>query len=305
MKVLITERFSLPEDAQERFANMGLEADFLDKDTVIDPSIYDVVYGQHPFKVYPYERFTNLKFLQLSCAGIDHLDTSRWLKDGLLISNATGVYSAPIAEYIVLSILMSYKKTLIFSDQQHASTWKKQPLRELGLQKILFLGTGDIAKEAAKRLQPFGCWLIGLNRDGHAVVPFSLTGKLSKLKEYLASADVVVNALPLTIDTTHLFDQGCFDAMKPGCTFINIGRGKTVDEKALIKALESDQLSFTHLDVFEEEPLSADSPLWHHPKVFITPHNTNSGQLMPERNYSLFINNLQHYLRREPLENAL
>ena len=305
MKLLVTELFTLPPDVKERFLNMGIEADYTDGTTEVHPETYDVLYGQRPFKDYAYTLFTNLKFLQLSSAGIDHLPVSDWLKDKVQIANAKGVYSAPIAEMIVLNILMSMKQTPLFMAQQHESLWKKHDLRELGFQKILFLGTGSIAVETALRLKPFGALLIGLNTDGRSIVPFTVTGKLADLSDYLRSADVVVNTLPYTPATHHLMDDAFFAALKPQATFLNIGRGKSVDEAALLKALDTDQLSYAYLDVFEEEPLPQSSPLWTHPKVIITPHNSGSGHLMTERNYALLINNLQHYLSKEPLENAL
>lgn len=305
MKLLITELYTLPPDIKERFENSGIQVDYTDGSTKVEPAIYDVVYGQHPFKQFPYDQFTALKFLQLSCAGTDHLPIQDWLKDKVLISNAKGVYSAPIAEMIVMSILMALKQAKPFIAQQAQSQWKKQDLRELGCMKILFLGTGNIAQESAKRLKAFGPLLIGLNTDGRAVDPFNVTGKISEIHEVLRSADIVVNTLPYTPQTHHLIDTAFFDSVKPNCTFINIGRGKSVDETALLKALDRDQMSFAYLDVFEEEPLPINSPLWVHPKVFITPHNSGSGHLMTERNYTLLLNNLQHYLRHEPLENPL
>jgi phosphoglycerate dehydrogenase-like enzyme len=305
MKLLITELFTLPQDVKERFTNIGLDVDYTDGTSVVDPTRYDVVYGQRPFAHYPYDEFINLKFLQLSSAGTDHLPIETWLHDQVLISNAKGVYSAPIAEMITLSILMSLKQTKSFIAHQANSEWKKHDLRELGFLKILYLGSGNIAQESALRLKAFGPLQIALNTDGRAVSPFNVTGKLSEVHDYLRSADIVVNTLPLTPQTHHLIDVAFFEAMKPNCTFINIGRGKSVDESALIKALDTDQLAFVYLDVFEDEPLPKESPLWCHPKVFITPHNSGSGHMMPERNYALLINNLQHYLRHEPLENAL
>ncbi len=305
MKLLVTELFTLPPDVKERLFNMGIEADYTDGTSEVHPESYDAIYGQRPFKDYAYELFSNLKFLQLSSAGIDHLPVSDWLKDQVQIANAKGVYSAPIAEMIVLNILMSMKQAPLFMAQQRESLWKKHDLRELGFQKVLFLGTGSIAVETALRLKPFGALLIGLNSDGRAIAPFSVTGKLADLSDYLKSADVVVNTLPYTPLTHHLMDDAFFAALKPQSTFINIGRGKSVDEAALLKALDSDQLSYAYLDVFEEEPLPQSSPLWKHPKVILTPHNSGSGHLMMERNYSLLINNLQHYLAHEPLENAL
>ena len=305
MKLLITELYTLPADVKERLQNIGIQVDYTDGTCKVDPTTYDVVYGQHPFKYHPYDEFTALKFLQLSCAGTDHLPIEQWLHDKVMIANAKGVYSAPIAEMIVMSILMSLKQAKAFIAQQERSEWKKHDLREMGFLKILFLGTGNIAQESANRLKAFGPLQIGLNTDGRMVSPFNVNGTLNEVYDYLRSADIVVNTLPLTQDTRHLMDAAFFDAMKPGCTFINIGRGKSVDEAALLKALDSDQLAFAYLDVFEEEPLPVDSPLWKHPKVFITPHNSGSGHMSAERNYTLLLNNLQHYLRHEPLENAL
>ena len=305
MKILITELYTLPVDVKERFENARFPVDYTDGTTQIDPSQYDVIYGQHPFKHHPYSAFTNLKFLQLSSAGLDHLPVEEWLKDKVMIANAKGVYSAPIAEMIVMSILMGLKQIPQFMASQRNHEWKKENTRELGFLKVLFLGTGNIASEAAHRLAPFGPLLIGLNSDGRAIPTFNVTGKLSELQAYLPSADIIVNTLPLTQETTHLMDEKFFKGLKEKTIFINIGRGKSVDEAALIKALESDQLSFVYLDVFEEEPLRQDSPLWAHPKVLITPHNSGYGQLMFERNYTLLLNNIQHYLSHEPLENQL
>lgn len=305
MKLLITELYTLPSDVKERLLNIGLQVDYTDGTTKVEPETYDVVYGQHPFKRFPYEEFKALKFLQLSCAGTDHLPIEQWRKDGLLLSNAKGVYSAPIAEMIVMAILMSLKQAKTFLTQQAKHLWKKHDLKELGMMKILFLGTGNIATETAQRLVPFGAWMIGLNTDGRSVTPFASTGQLSEVKDFLPSADIVVNTLPYTKETHHLMDEAFFSAMKPHCTFINIGRGKSVDEVALLNALDTDQIDFAYLDVFEEEPLNELSPLWAHPKVVLTPHNSGSSQLMPERNFTLLINNLRHYLNHEDLENPL
>lgn len=305
MKILVTELFTLPKDVKDRFSQAGLQVDYTDGSSQVDPSNYEVVYGQRPFVKYPYAAFTNLKMLQLSSAGIDHLPVQKWLDDQLLISNARGVYSAPIAEIVVMSILMALKQVPLFMAQQHQSQWIKQDLREMGMLKILFLGTGSIAQETALRLKPFGPLLIGLNTNGRAIDPFSITGKLSEHSDYLKSADIVINTLPYTKETHHLMNDAFFSVMKAQTIFVNIGRGKSVDELALLKALNSDILSFAYLDVFEEEPLPTQSPLWLHPKVLITPHNSGSGHLMLERNYTLLLNNLQHYLNKEPLEHQL
>ncbi|KAF0225514.1 MAG: Phosphoglycerate dehydrogenase [Erysipelotrichaceae bacterium] len=305
MKILISELSPLPLDVKERFSNAGIEVDYLDDMESFDPSLYDVIYGRIPIALHPYNAFTNLKFIQLSLAGYDSMPIQKWLSDGKLISNAKGVFSAPIAEMTVMHILMAIKLQPEFAAQQKAHVWKRHEVREMGFLKILFLGTGSIAAETALRLKPFGLLLIGLNTNGREVEPFNVTGKMSEVHEYLRSADIVINTLPYSPETHHLMNEAFFETLKSGAIIANVGRGKTVDEVALLKALRSDQISFAYLDVFESEPLDANSPLWDHPKVMITPHNSNSGQLTKERNYTNFINNIQHYLAGEPLENQL
>lgn len=305
MKILISELSPLPIDVKERFWCAGIDVDYLDDLSTFDPSLYDVIYGRKSFANHPYEAFTNLKFIQLSQAGYDSIPVQKWLSDGKLISNAKGVFSAPIAEMTVMHILMAIKLQPVFAAQQKDHVWKRHELREMGFLKVLFLGTGSIASETALRLKPFGSLLIGLNTNGRAVEPFNVTGKMSEVHEYLRSADIVINTLPYSPETHHLMNEDFFSALKPGAIIANVGRGKTLDEAALLKALDTDQISFAYLDVFETEPLDQSSPLWAHPKVMITPHNSNSGQLTKERNYTNFINNLQHYLAGEPLENPL
>lgn len=305
MRILLTELFTLPEDVTERFANMGLAVDTLDADTPINPADYDVVFGQTPFKVFPVEAFTNLKFLQLSSAGTDHLPVDAWLKNGLIISNARGVYSAPMAEHIILAILAANRQYLTFAKQQTQAVWKKHKLIELGYRKIVFLGTGSIAVETAKRLIPFGAYLVGLNTNGRRIDPFMINAKLTEWRGIVGACDVVINTLPYTPQTHHFMNREFFATMKDGAMIINVGRGKSLDEVALLEALNSGHLSHAALDVFEEEPLPKDSPLWTHEKVWITPHNSNSGQLLGERMYDLFLTNLGHYSRGEAVEHAL
>jgi phosphoglycerate dehydrogenase-like enzyme len=305
MRILLTELFTLPEEVKDRFANMGVQVDSLDADQPIHPEDYDVVFGQTPFKTFPYDAFTNLKFLQLSSAGVDHLPVDQWIKDGIIVSNARGVYSAPMAEHIILTILAANRQYLTFAAQQREKHWKKHKLIELGYRKIVFLGTGSIAVETAKRLIPFGAYLVGLNTDGRRIEPFMINAKLTDWRIIIGACDVVINTLPYTAATHHFLNREFFATMKEGALVINVGRGKSLDETALLDALDNGHLSHAALDVFEEEPLPINSPLWSHEKVFITPHNSNSGQLLGERMYDLFLTNLGHYSRGEAVENAL
>ncbi len=120
----------------------------------------------------------------------------------------------------------------------------------------------------------------------------------------LAACDIVVNVLPLTPDTRHFFDAQAFAAMKPSAYFINIGRGATVDEHALISALQQGHLAGAALDVFAEEPLPPDSPLWDMENVIISPHISAFSTRYDDRAIELFIANLQRYLKGAPLFNV-
>ena len=128
---------------------------------------------------------------------------------------------------------------------------------------------------------------------------------VAELAEAVADADVVLDALPLTPETHHLFDAQVFAAMRPTARFVNVGRGATVDEPSLIRALQAGQLSGAALDVFETEPLPADSPLWDLPGVIVSPHMCGDFQGWEEVAVALFLDNLGRFARGEELRNPV
>jgi phosphoglycerate dehydrogenase-like enzyme len=121
----------------------------------------------------------------------------------------------------------------------------------------------------------------------------------------LPEADFVVLTIPLTADTRGLFGAQAFASMKPSAYFINIGRGGTVDEPALIQALQNGQIAGAGLDVFASEPLPSDSPLWNMPNVIITSHYSGITPHYHERAMDIFIDNLERYVKGEPLRNVV
>jgi phosphoglycerate dehydrogenase-like enzyme len=128
---------------------------------------------------------------------------------------------------------------------------------------------------------------------------------VQQLADAVASADYVVNTLPATDETRHVFDHVVFEAMNAGTRFVNVGRGSTVDEGALIRALETGQIAGAALDVFEEEPLPADSPLWTMPNVIVSPHMAGDAAGWRESVVELFVRNLERYLTARPLLNVV
>ena len=203
--------------------------------------------------------------------------------DGVPVSNMRGVFSAPIAEHVVLSCLYFNRKVWKIQQQRREKTWDQYPSVEMSEQKMGIIGYGDIASACGKAVRSFGMDVTGLRRsavpagtvDKYGVKVVSGDAALEKL---LAESDFVLNLMPNTADNYHMFNKELFGKMKSGAVFINIGRGAAVDEDALYDALTSGHLAGAALDVFEVEPLPSSSKLWSLPddKVLMTPHNCNT-----------------------------
>ncbi len=165
------------------------------------------------------------------------------------------------------------------------------------------MGFGNIGHEIAKRIKPFGVDLTVVRRNP---APDPLVDRVIGLPELAAAlpdADVIVLACALNDKTRGMCDAGFFQALKPGAILINIGRGGLVDEEALRAGLDRDQPAHAVLDVFQTEPLPADSWFWDHPKVRVSAHTSHSGDGKLARGDELFLENLRRYLAKEPLLN--
>lgn len=230
------------------------------------------------------EEFTNLRYIQLTSAGFDRVPMDYIRERGIAIRNARGVYSAPMAEYALGGVLQLYKQFSFFRDNQKQHRWEKhRGLLELTGKQVCIVGCGSVGNECAKRFQAFGCRVTGIATGSRTQPFFDAVKSLDALDEVLAEADIVVLTLPLTEKTRHLFDAARFGRMKPGAVLVNIARGAVVDTEALVQALRAGHLGGAVLDVFEEEPLGEDSPLWDMEHVIITPHNSFVGDNVQQR----------------------
>jgi phosphoglycerate dehydrogenase-like enzyme len=304
MKILFTETFSFPSDLSTKLDQIGINYDFYSPEKSYDFSQYDVMSGNMRQNL-DLKQFTSLKWLHLTTAGYDHVDVASLRQRGVLISNGRGVYSDPIAEWVVLSILYYYKKLNLFNHQKQAHVFKRHSLKELSFKKVLILGTGSIGIEIANRLLPFHVNLYGINTSGKLVLPFHMCLPLSQLDETLPQMDVVIMALPATDQTFHLLNQSNFKLFKDDSILINVGRGQCINEVELIEALHLGHPAFAALDVFEEEPLNTNSPLWDLDNVLITPHVSFMGEWTGEREYMILLNNINHYLNQQTLTNLI
>lgn len=240
------------------------------------PDWVEGVVGNGLFLHHPIEGFPNLRYIQLTSAGYDRVPMDYIKTHGIEIHNAHGVYSVPMAEFALCGVLQLYKRAAAFRESQQERKWeKRRDLLELFGKTILIIGCGSVGTECAKRFAAFGCRVIGANTDGRENAACARTVSMAELDEVLPLADVVALTLPLTSETRHLMNARRFSLCKDGAVLVNIARGEIVDTAALLDELG--RLGGAVLDVFEEEPLPNDSPLWDAENVIITPHNSFVG----------------------------
>lgn len=228
------------------------------------------------FLTHDIRKFTNLKYIQLTSAGFDRVPMDYVKEHGITIHNAKDVYSVPMAEFALFGVLELYKRGKTFFQNQTKHLWEKQRnLLELYGKRVCIVGCGSVGTECAKRFRAFGCKVKGINRSKKNDENYDEILGVSQLEEVIAQSDIVVLSLPLTEGTRNLMDEKKLKKMKKGAILVNIARGAVVDTEALINVLPN--LEGAVLDVFEEEPLSEESPLWDMENVIVTPHNSFVG----------------------------
>lgn len=295
MNILITGAWQEAKEYIEKIEKCGHQVQFLQLEKDELPCDYEWVegiIGNGIFLNHPIDKFTNLKYIQLTSAGFDRVPMNYINEHGIVINNARGVYSNPMAEYAVAGVLSIYKCQRFFAEQQKEHKWeKKRDLKELSGQKVCILGCGSVGAECAKRFEAFGCIIWGIDTRVREHENFVCVYCLDDVKEVLSKSDIVIITLPLTDETYHMFDKEMFAAMKLGAVVVNIARGALVDTEALIDALQK-KLDGAVLDVFEEEPLNENSTLWDMENVVITPHNSFVGSGNNKRMSDVIMNNL-------------
>jgi len=268
----------------------------------------EIAVGSVPFELL--ERAPSLRWFHHWHAGVDWLARHPALREGnLLVTNASGVHAVSITEHM-LGMMTAFARNLHHSIRAQAQgVWRRDdlpPVFELYGKRVLVVGLGAIGRHFSQAISGLGMHPIGIRRSAGASVPgVSEIYGIDKLSEQLPLADFVINTLPATQETYRIFSRREFSLMKRGAYLINIGRGSTVDEAALIEALEQGTLGGAGLDVFETEPLAADSPLWRMPQVIITPHTAGMTPLYFTRGWRIFIDNLSRYLAGAELHNLV
>jgi len=298
-KLLITGALRPSAELLAGLETVGFELLFVQnelEELTIDVSDVACVICNGLFLHTPLERFSSLRYIHVTSAGLDRLPLEEIRARGIELFSARGVYSIPMAEWAVAGVLALYKNLRGFMEAQAASEWRKdRTVRELHGKSALVLGFGSVGQEVAKRF-----WALGMRVSALDLFPCSAdyleaSYTFDELEAAVANADVLVLTLPLTEQTHHLFDASMLARLKGSAVLVNIARGPVVDEAALVAALKSGALSGAVLDVFEAEPLAADSPLWGMPQVIATPHNSFVSEQNADRLEGLILQNLTKY----------
>ncbi len=279
MNVLVTGAFQLNSEELAALEAAGHRV-FIHPDErslVEQPERYEAVVCNGLFLYNPIERFTNLRLIQLTSAGLDRVPLDDIWARGIALHNAAGVYSVPMAEFAVCGILQLYKQSRFFTTNQAQHKWEKhRGLLEISGKRVCILGCGDVGREIAKRLKAFGCHITGVNRTVRELPDFDEVLPLDKLPDAAAACDILVCCIALTPETRGIMSDEIFDRLHDGVIFVNVARGALADEAALTKWLQNGGRAV--LDVFEEEPLPESSPLWDMESVLLTPHNSFVGE---------------------------
>lgn len=298
MRILVTGAFGPYEALKQRFPNIAFDYQRDERAEVQTPDAYDGVICNALLSFHNADAFSNLRFVQLTAAGYDRAPVQALTTRGVHVYNAGNAYAAPMAEATVWGILTLYRKGKAFLESAKRHAWEKQRgLSELSGKSVCVLGCGNYGRACANLLAAFGCSVIGVNRSGEAVSGFERTFAFDRVKDAVANADIVISALPLTEQTRGALHADLFGACKKGCLLVNLSRGSIVCQQDMIAALQNGQLGGAVLDVFETEPLEAESPLWDMENVVITPHNAYAGDGVAQRLLDVVCDNLERELQ--------
>ncbi len=249
---------------------------------------------------------TDLAWIQSGSAGVDGLLFPELVESHVVVTNARGVFDDAMAEYVLGLMLLLSKGLLGVLDRQRRAEWQPRDSERLSGQHVLVVGVGPIGRAIGRACRGFGMAVRGMGRTarpGDEV--FDTIHGLDELADVVRWADFVVNVLPSAPGTARAFDARVLARMDPRARLINVGRGSTIDEGALVEALREGRIAGAALDVFEREPLPPGSPLWTMPGVVVSPHMSGDFAGWREAVVEIFVENLDRYLSGKPLLNVV
>jgi glyoxylate/hydroxypyruvate reductase len=252
-----------------------------------------------------------LRWVQSTSAGIIHyMEQSRLGEAGVVVTTASGIHAVPLAEWVVSAVLWHEKRHPHLAALKDRKHWERFCGGEAHGKTACILGYGQVGRKVGEYLRGIGISVYGIASGGLVATPDGMATPAKSqsvseaLDEVLPRVDYLVAALPGTTATNRLLDGRRLSMLPAGALVVNVGRGNSIDETALVGLLASGHLGGAALDVFETEPLPASSPLWDMPNVLINPHSASTSFRENGRITDIFCDNLRRYLAGEPLVNV-
>lgn len=241
---------------------------------------------------------TPLRWIQAWGAGVDKLPLDRLASLGITLTTASGVHPNPVSETAFAMMLSLSRRLHVSMRNQQSASWQAAgDLIEMHGKTIGIIGVGAIGEEIALLAKAFKMTTLGVRRSGLEAEYIDRMYDINGLNSVLAESDYIVACMPLTAETRHLFSYEQFELMKPSAYFINVSRGATVHTDSMIEALKQGRIAGAGLDVFEQEPLPSNHPLWQLDNVIITPHNGGVTDQYTTRAAEIFLANLKTYVQ--------
>jgi phosphoglycerate dehydrogenase-like enzyme len=249
----------------------------------------------------------HVRWVHSRAAGIEKLLFPELVESGVPLTNGSGVFSRSLGEFALAAILFFSKDFLRMLRNQQAGRWEQFDVEEIAGRTAGIVGYGDIGRAVASRVHAMGMKVLALKRHPPASADPLIAAfyKPEKLKEMLAECDYVVVCAPLTPETRHMLSDAEFAAMKPSAVIINVGRGPVVDQAAMVRALTEKKIRGAGLDVFEQEPIPADDPIWKLDNVLISPHCADHTKDWLDDAMRFFLRQYERFAKGEPLENVV
>lgn len=301
MNLLLTGCFNYSEEQMQALRSLGYSIYYMQYENEelplaaeeVDATVCNGLFLSHNIKY-----FSRLKLIQLTSAGLDRVPVDIINERGIKLYNACGVYSIPMAEWVIFRVLEHYKQGWFFYREQKISQWTKhRGLREVSGINVAVVGAGNVGQEVGKRFQALGAKTTGFDVHTYKTMGFDNMLLTNTLQKHIGEFDVLVLTVPLLSSTRGMINGNIMKAMKQNAMLVNIARGGLIDEQALYQVLSERKDLFASLDVFETEPLICDSPLWKLDNVAISPHNSFVGEGNNTRLFNIIYDNLEMFLK--------
>jgi glyoxylate/hydroxypyruvate reductase len=284
-------RAALPDEDVREWPDVGNPADIE----------YAIVFRMPADGLQP---FRNLRMISTTGAGVDHLVRDPQIAgDVSIVRVIDDEFAARMADYVLCWVLFYHRDVALILEQKHAHLWRHVASRPAGELRVGVMGLGQMGGTTARRLCGLGYDVAGWSRGPHDIPGVTSFAGPEEFDAFLHGIEILVNLLPLTVETAGILSSRTFNALPSGSVVISAGRGAHLIEADLLASLESGRIRAATIDAFPREPLSVDHPFWSHPRVFITPHCATTAS--PQALARSFANNVRRHRRGEPLMNKV